>query len=191
MALVRHVDRTYGQFIPNGATSTAFNAGELFTEAPVVGAAMSSLRIRTDIELYVRCVATMTNTISSSIWEETLIAVGTEIFPSTAGELISDLPLTNAATPNPASLGWVQWEYLYPEVMNIDFNAPEVATVVFRPREGTIDTQARRNVGVGVGLDVWLAWEIQDGSGLMNTTTAGVTYNLGARFAQQLWFETK
>jgi hypothetical protein len=164
--------------------------GENFIEAPVVGAAMSSLRIRTDIELYVSAQATGTNPISSLLWEETLIVMGTEIFPSTAGEAISDLPLTNPVPGGP-SLGWVQWEYLYPELMNLDLNTPEVATVVWRPRGGTVDTQARRAVGVGKGLHVWLAWEIQDGAGLINTTTAGVTYSLGARFAQQLWYETK
>jgi hypothetical protein len=190
MALIRHSDRTFGQFIPNGSTPTAQNAAETFTLAPVTGAAMSLLRTRTDIELYIRCVAAGSAKIDSSIWEETLAVVGVEVFPSTAGELISDTPLTNT-TPNPASLGWVTWDYLYPEVMNIDFNAPQVATVVFRPDGGTIDVQSRRAVGVHVGLDIWMPWEIQDGSGLINTTTAGVTYNLGVRFAQQVWWETK
>lgn len=183
----RFSDRTLGQFLPNGSTSPAFNQGETFTVAGTAGKKTTWLRTRTDIELYIRCVATGSATISSAIWEETIAMVGVEMFPSTTGELISDLPISNL-TPNPNSRGWSQWEYLYPEVMNIDLNAPSVATVVFRPRGGTIDTQTRHEVPAGVGLDIWLAWEFQDGAGLINTTTSGVTYNLGARFAQAIWW---
>jgi hypothetical protein len=190
MPVTRFSDRTLGQFLPNGATPTAFHDGETFTVAGTAGKRTSWLRTRTDIELYVRITSTATNLINSAIWEETVMIMGVEMFPSTAGELISDTPITNT-TPNPASTGWAQWEYLYPELMNIDFNAPEVATVVWRPRQGTVDTQSRRRVPIGVGLDVWLAWEIQDGAGLINGTHGGVTYNLGARFAQEIWWSTE
>lgn len=183
--------RTEGQFIPNGATATSFNQGETFTIPGVAGKGLSVVGITTDIELYVRCTATGSNLINSSIWEETVMVVGVELYPSTAGELISSTPLANP-NANPAALhDWGQWNYLYPELMNIDFNAPEVATVVWRPREGSIRTDTRRSVGVGVGIDVWLAWDVQDGASLINGTHGGVTYNLGARFAQQVVYEYK
>lgn len=186
MVGVKHTDLTFGQFTPNGATPTSFDQGETFTVAGTAGKKTTMLRTRTDVELYVSCVATMANPINSAIWQETLIIAAVEVYPSTAGELLSSIP---NAGPNPASVGWVQWEYLYPEVMSIDFNAPEVATVVWRPREGTVDTQSRREFPSTVGFDVWLAWYVQDGAGLINGTHAGVTYNLGARFAQKIWWE--
>ena len=191
MAITRTWFRTLGQFTPNGATPTSFNQGETFTIAGLPGKPQSILRVRTDIELYVRCTATMSNLIDSSIWEETVMIMGVEAYPSTAGELISSTPISNP-NANPAALhDWLQYEYLYPELMNIDFNAPEVATVVWRPRGGTVDTQSRRSVAAGVGIDVWLAWEIQDGAGLINGTHSGVTYNLGARFTQQVLTEAR
>lgn len=191
MAPQRLWARTNGQFVHNGATPLSFNAGNTFTLAGMAGKGLSVLGITTDIELYVACSATMTNLIDSNIWQETVMVMGVELYPSTAGNTISSTPLLNPNS-SPASLrDWGQWNYLYPELMNIDFNSPEVATVVWRAREGTIRTDTRRSVGAGVGIDVWLAWDVQDGAGLINTTTAGVTYNLGARFAQQVVYEYK
>lgn len=189
---VEHVwFRTHGQFVHNGATPLAFNQGNTINAAPAVGKALTTLSVVTDLELYVACSATMTNLIDSNIWQETVMAFGVELYPSTAGELISSLPLTNP-NANPAALkDWAQWNYMYPEIQNIDFNAPEVATIVWRPREGTVRTDSRREVGIGVGIDVWLAWEIQDGAGLINGTHGGVTYNLGARFSHQVLMEYK
>lgn len=190
MAVTRTWERTYGQFLPNGTTSTAPNFNETFTIAGVAGANISWLRTRTDIELYIVAGGGTTD-VDVSFAYESLFAVGTEMFPSTAGELISDTPLTNT-TANPASTGWAQWEYLYPDIQFVNVNVPQLVVVTWRPRQGTIDTQSRRAVATGVGMDIWMPWEVQDGSGLINTTDAGGnTYNLGARFAQQVLYETK
>lgn len=189
MGVVRKSDRTFGQFVPNGTQPLVQHSAETFTVAPTVGASTSWLRTRTDIEIFVVAGGGTTD-LNFAFAYETLILVGTEMFPSTAGEGISDDP--SITTPNPASTGWAQWEYLYPDIQFVNVNVPQLAIVTWRPRGGTIDTQSRRNVGVGVGLDVWLSWFVQDGSGLINTTDAGGnTYLLGARFAQEIFWEVK
>jgi hypothetical protein len=63
--------------------------------------------------------------------------------------------------------------------------------ITWRPKDKTIDTQFRRVQTSSAGIDLFMPWEIQDGSGLINTTTGGVSYNLGARFAQSWLVETK
>lgn len=190
MALTRQWLTSFGQFLPNGSTPKTATQNNLY-DAATSPSNVSMLRARTDIELYVRCTATGTSTIDSSVWEETIMAVGLIGYSANVDPATSATPLSTPTDP-PGSSGWMQWEYLYPDLMNIDFNAPEVATIVWRPRQGTIDTQARRALPNSVSaFSVWLPWEIQDGSGLINTTTNGVTYNLGARFAQRSLFVTK
>lgn len=189
MPPVKHWARTHGQFVHNGSTPTSFNAGNTFNLPGVAGKSLSLLGITTDIELYVACSATMTNLIDSNVWQETLMVVGVELYPSTAGELISSTPLSNPNS-SPAALGdWGQWNQLYMEPIYIDLNSPQVATITWTAKEGTIRTDTRRKAPVNAGIDVWLAWEIQDGALLINTTTAGVTYNLGVRFTQQVVYE--
>lgn len=186
MVLQRQWARTNGQFIANGATSTSFNQGNTFNIPGVAGKNLTMLGITTDLELYVSCTAVGAALVDSRIWQEVVMVLGVELYPSTAGELISSTPLLNP-NANPAALkDWGQWNYMYHEPIYIDLNAPEVATITWRPKEGTVRTDTRRDVPTGVGIDVWLAWDIQDGAGLINTTTAGVTYNLGARFTQQV-----
>lgn len=189
MTVKRKSDRTFGQFLPSGTVPLSANGNETFTVAGTPGAGTSWLRTRTDIELYVVAGGGTTD-VNLSFAYETLIAVGVEMFPSTAGEMISDTPFTT--TPNPASTGWAQWEYLYPEIQFVNVNVPQLVVVTWRPHDKTIDTQTRRAVPVGVGLDIWMPWDVQDGSGLINTTDAGGnTYHLGARFAQAIWWEVK
>lgn len=191
MVVQREWVRTTGQFLANGATPLSFNQGNTFNIPGVAGKPLTILSVVTDLELYIACGAAGMALIDSKVWQETVMVFGTELYPSTAGELISSTPLTNTNS-NPASLrDWAQWNRLYHEDIYIDLNAPAVATITYRPKEGTVRTDSRRSVAAGVGVDVWLAWEIQDGSGLINTTTAGVTYSLGARFNQQVLFEYK
>lgn len=189
MSVPRLWARTEGQFIHNGLTSKSFNAGNTFNLPGIAGKSLSVVGITTDLELYVACSAAGAALIDSNVWQETVMVMGVELYPSTAGELISSTPLTNP-NANPAALhDWGQWNYLYHEPIYIDLNSPQVATITWRAKEGTVRTDTRRKAAVGAGIDVWLAWEVQDGAGLINTTTAGVTYNLGARFAQQVTYE--
>lgn len=188
MTVTRKVSRTYGQFIPNGSTPLAPTTNN--TASAVVGGigSYSSLRVRTDIELYVLCQGTGSNDIDLTVFHETLIVVGG--ITSVGGQWTnSPTPLTDASPPIVlGELGdWGQWEYLYPTIDFVNTLTPQIALITWRPKGGTIDTQFRRRSDTIDGIDLWMPWEVQDGSGLINTFTAGVAYSLGARFAQT-WF---
>jgi hypothetical protein len=149
------------------------------------GVSYSSLRLRTDIELYI-VAGGGTAGVNLAFAYESLMVVGG--FESVAGALsVSPTPLTTPSiTPTTNGLGnWGQWDYLYPDIQFVNVNVPQLVVVTWRPKNGTIDTQFRRRSDQAAGIDLWMPWEIQDGSGLINTTDAnGNTYRLGARFAQ-------
>jgi hypothetical protein len=192
MTVTRQWARTFGQFTPSGSTPTAPTTNN--TASTVTGgiSKFSTLRLRTDIELYVVAGGGSTD-VNLSFAYESLIVVGGLV---TVGGSItnSPTPLTNASiSPFTGQLGdWGQWEYLYPDIQFVNVNVPQLVVVTWRPRTGTIDTQFRRESNTVNGIDLWMPWEIQDGSGLINTTDAGGnTYFLGARFAQSWLYETK
>lgn len=185
MAVIRKWHRSFGQFLPNGSTPTKAAQNNTLTVTPGGAAQITSLRLRTDIELYLSITQTGSTDISIQPFMETLVAVGSILYTG-GDQTSSQTPLTDPdAPPITGSLGgWGQWEYLYPTVDFVNVIAPQVALITWRPKGGTIDTQFRR-VGPGpTGIDLFMPWEIQDGSGLINTTTSGVQYFLGARFAQ-------
>jgi hypothetical protein len=189
---VRHSStHAYGQFLPSGTTPLTANANNTMDVGFADGTpSYSTLRLRTDIELYVVAGGGTTD-VNLSFAYETIMAVGGQ-FTDKGGQTTSRTPLTDADyTPGTYELGhWVQWEYLYPEIDFIDVNIPQLVIVTWRPKDKTIDTQARRRDNTINGISVWMPWEIQDGAGLINTTDAGGnTYHLGARFAQVCWWE--
>ena len=192
MAVTRNWLRTYGQFLPNGSTPTVATGNNVGTVTTVGTQLATTLRCRTDIELYLKITGSGSANIDLSIFYETLVVVGV-IASKGGGWTTSPTPLTDASPPSTlASLGdWGQWEYLYPSVDILDTLTPQVALVTWRPKNGTIDTQFRRAAPHTTNIDLWMPWEIQDGSGLINTTTSGVTYNLGCRFAQAYAYELK
>lgn len=192
MAVTRNWFRTFGQFIPNGSTPKTATGNNVGTIGGTGTQTCTTLRCRTDIELYVLCQGSGSANIDLSVFYETLIAVGV-IASKGGGWTTSPTPLTDTSPPpTTASLGdWGQWEYLYPTIDFVNTLTPQIALVTWRPKNGTIDTQFRRAAPVTTNIDLWLPWEVQDGSGLINTTTSGVTYSLGARFAQAYAYELK
>lgn len=191
MTTVHNVVRTEGQFLP--ALTTPLAPNNINTQQASDGGishSYSTLRLRTDIELYV-IAGGGTGDASLAFAYETVIMVGCQL---TQGGLAtsSRLPITDANfTPGTFELGdWVQWEYLYPEIEFVDTLVPQTILVTWRPRGGTIDTQARRRYDSINGIDLWMPWQVQDGSGLIGTTDAnGNTYELGVKFAQALFWE--
>lgn len=188
MATTHHVTRTFGQFLPNGTTPLVTPLNNTLTASDGgISSSYSTLRLRTDIELYV-IAGGGTGDVNLAFAHETLIVVGGQM---TEGGLQSSsrTPLTDANfTPGTFELGdWGQWDYLYPDIQFVNVNVPQLVIVTWRPKEGTIDTQFRRRYDSINGIDLWMPWEIQDGAGLINTTDGvGNTYYLGARFAQAL-----
>lgn len=191
MTLRRAVSRTHGQFLPSLTTSLAPSGNNTLTAGFADGTpSYSTLRLRTDIELYV-IAGGGTSGVDLAFAYETIIALGCQM---TQGGLAtsSRIPLTDENfTPGTFELGdWVQWEYLYPDIQFVNTLVPQTVVVTWRPRAGTIDTQARRRNDQIGGIDLWMPWEVQNGSGLIGTTDAnGNTYELGARFAQALFWE--
>jgi hypothetical protein len=192
MAVKRDWFRTYGQFLPTGSTPTVANGNNTLSAESIGGDVTTSLRLRTDIELYVLCVGTGSANIDLSVFHETIMVVGSIAYQF-GSVTTSDTPLTDANPPSeiPRIGTWGQWEYLYPTIDFVDTLTPQVALITWRPKDKTIDTQFRRVQTSSAGIDLFMPWEIQDGSGLINTTTGGVSYNLGARFAQSWLVETK
>lgn len=190
MTTVHHVTRTHGQFLPALTTPLAPTGNNTQTASDGgISNSYSTLRLRTDIELYV-VAGGGTSGVDLSFAYETIIAVGGQF---TQGGLAtsSRIPLTDENfTPGTFELGdWVQWDYLYPTIDFVDTLVPQLVVVTWRPKEGTIDTQARRRYDSINGVDMWMPWEVQNGSGLIGTTDAnGNTYKLGARFAQALFW---
>ena len=190
MTTRRSKSHSYGQFLPNGTTPLAPATNNTMTLGFADGTpSYSTLRLRTDIELYVVAGGGTTD-VNLSFATETIMVVGGQ-FTDGGEQATSRLPLTDADfTPGTFELGtWVQWEYLYPEVTFVNVNVPQLVIVTWRPKDKTIDTQARRRDDTAHGIDVWMPWEIQDG-GMINTVDAGGnSYYLGARFAQVAWWE--
>lgn len=192
MAVTRTWLRTYGQFLANGSTPTTANANLTLSAESIGAEVTTSLRLRTDIELYLLCKGTSGADIDLSPFYETIMVVGAIAYQF-GSVTTSDTPLTNANPPSelPRIGTWGQWEYLYPAADFVNVIAPQVAVLTWRPKNGTIDTQFRRIQTNTSGIDLFMPWEIQDGSGLINTSSGGVSYELGARFAQSWLVETK
>lgn len=185
MSLIRKTHRSFGQFLANGSTPKVAPGNNTLTVTPGGPGTITSLRLRTDIEMYVVAAGAGSANIDLSVFYETIMVVGSIMYVG-GSQAHSQTPLTDQdAPPLPGSLsGWGQWEYLYPTADFVNIVTPQLAVFTWRPKQGTIDTQFRRTNSTTAGIDLWMPWEIQDGSGLINTTTAGVTYNLGVRFAQ-------
>ena len=190
MTTVHNVTPPPGHFLPALTTSLAPS----FINTMTVGGggvytSQSTLRLRTDIEMYV-IAGGGTGDLDLSFAYETIMVVGGQM---TEGGLAtsSRTPLTDENfPPGTFELGdWVQWDYLYPDIQFVNVNVPQTVVVTWRPRTGVIDTQARRRYDGSGGIDLWMPWEVQNGSGLIGTTDAtGNTYELGVRFAQALFW---
>lgn len=192
MAVTKVWTRTHGQFLATGTTPTSANANNTLTTAGLGGTNITTLRLRTDIELYVIAGGGTTD-VNLSFAYETIMVMGS-LAVKGGINTTSFTPLTDEdLPPSTAGLGdWGQWEYLYPEINFVNVSVPQLVVVTWRPRQGTVDTQLRRSVAAPNSIEIWMPWEIQDGSGLINTTDAGGnTYFLGARFAQSLLYEEK
>lgn len=190
MTTTHHVTRVHGQFLPALTTPLAPSGNNTLSASDGgISHSYSTLRLRTDIELYV-IAGGGSSGVDLSFAHDVLIVVGGQM---TEGGLAtsSRTPLTDENfTPGTFELGdWVQWDYLYPDIQFVNTLVPQTVIVTWRPREGTIDTQARRRYDSINGIDLWMPWEVQDGSGLIGTTDAhGNTYELGARFSQALFW---
>ena len=97
-----------------------------------------------------------------------------------------------ATSPTPIATLDPSPNYLFSNALEPRMDVFDIATphenVSWRPPEGIIDVSAKRKTTNATPPTVWLAYEVFDNSGIINTTTAGVTYSLGLHAAiEQLW----
>lgn len=152
-----------------------------------VAAGDSILRAITTVELGVVAKATGAAQIDTAFFTDSQFAYGLIVTDQIIAPSVSPTPFTNPViTPKP---DWAQWEYLQPNVLASDYVSPEVQVVAWRS-DTHVDTQFRYKSHVGNQVNIWLPWEIQDGSGLIGNTVAGVTYSVYARFWCNILFET-
>lgn len=179
---VRSWNRTFGQFTPAVPAPKLGNANQLFT--PVPGATL--LRSLINVDLYLIMNGAAGNIDFSAVFE-TLPTLGLILNNDTTVPATSVTPQSDTNPISPWS-DWLIWEHLYPTVDFVNVISPQFALATWRFRTGIVDLQTRRKTNGAGTPSLWMPWEVQDGSGLINTTTAGVTYQLGARLsAAVLW----
>jgi len=150
-----------------------------------VPAGDSTRRAITTMELGVVAQATGSAAINQAFMDDSEFAYGLVMTDQPIAPTVSPTPLSNPNANAPSD--WGQWEYLQPIVLYQDLNAPQIQITSWRTPT-PVDTQFRRLATTGNQATIWLPWEILDGSGLIGTTTAGVTYSLYARFSAQILF---
>ena len=150
-----------------------------------VPAGESTRRAICTMELGVVAQATGAAQIDQSFTNDSEFAYGLVMTDQIVSPTVSPTPFANPIANGPSD--WGQWEYLQPITLYQDLNAPQIQITSWRTPT-PVDTQFRRLAGTGLSADIWMPWEILDGSGLIGTTTAGVTSSLYARFSAQILF---
>lgn len=173
--------RFFGVSPTTAGTPLVENANNLIS----VPAGDSTRRLITNVELGVVAQATGAAQIDQTFTNFSEVAYGVVMTDQPLAPSVSPTPLTNPNALAPSD--WGQWEYLNPITLYQDLNAPQIQITSWRTA-APVDTQFRRLATTGNQANIWLAWEILDGSGLIGTTTAGVTYSLYARFAVEILF---
>lgn len=150
-----------------------------------VPAGDSTRRAITNVELGVVAQAAGAAQIDQTFTNFSEVAYGLVMTDQPLAPSVSPTPLSNPNANAPSD--WGQWEFLNPVTIYQDLNAPQIQIVSWRT-QAPVDTQFRRLATTGNQANIWLPWEIIDGSGLIGTTTAGVTYSLYARFSVEILF---
>lgn len=169
--------RTFGQFPPSLPAPKRAAGNELFT----LTAGDTLVRALINLDLYVTMNGATGNIDFSAVFL-TLPTVGLIVNEDVVVPPSSNTPQTDL-NPILPWRDWSLWEHMYPTVDFVNVVSPQFALATWRFRTGIIDVQSPRKTPAGSAPSIWMPWEVQDGSGLINSTTAGVTYALGARFS--------
>lgn len=183
--VTRSHERTGFQFLPDGTVPLAQSSVTALT----LTGGDSLLRLRTTLEIYVSIVSSTGNLVNFAAMTQARCLMGAILYDTASPPLASYLPITNS-TSTPGSSGWLQYEEMTPTVDFYKTTDVEVANFTWRTDPITLDTQSRRRTTSGNGPTLWLAWEIDDQSGLINTTTDGTTYGLGAKYTMDAFIES-
>jgi hypothetical protein len=177
---------SFGQWIRSGG---------VFPHSGTVPLAQSGLKIstglspstltRSRIDLELSVLATGTGTgVAAGFWSEVLVVAALWWNDSSVVPSSSPTPITNINE----SPEYVFWDVLHPTVNYLDVATPTMA-VTWKSSSGTIESFAQRKGEPTLHNTAWLTWEILDGSGLINTTSSGITYNLGGWYGSNLLYK--
>jgi hypothetical protein len=162
-----------GVELHNGSTPLLQNTLNLFTNP----AGYTSERQRTFLNLSVVAGGTGSG-VDFGWWTECLVAMALWRNTDSVVPANSPTPLTTTDT----SPEYLQWEILSPTLQLNDTLTP-AQVVTWEYKDSVIETFSRRKSEAVLTTTTWLAWEILDPNGIINTTVAGITYNLGAYYA--------
>lgn len=176
--VTRYWTRNDGLYQPDGSTP-------LVQQSLMVGqwsGGPTLLRIRTDIQFTVSAVATATgDLVNFRLLTGVSVAMGMVLYDTATPPASAPAPFLDENGTGAAS-GWLQWEFMYPEVSVFHEADLETAVVTYQSHNGTIDTQSRRRTTVGNQPSLWLSWEIVDTSNQINQEVDGVFYALGMQY---------
>jgi len=163
--------RNGGFFLSNtGHPAPLTQNAELLNTGPV---GSSLLRVRLDFRMYVS-VEGSGGGFAEHWWQDVLAQVGVWWDSSAAAPSTSPTPITN---PDPTP-DWVINNTLYPHMDVYDVATP-YEEVSWTSSTGTIDVFSKRRASSTQVNTLWLAWELNDPSSLINTTSGAFFYGLG------------
>ena len=107
-------------------------------------------------------------------WQDVIFNVGVWWDDSAVVPANSPTPISNSTV----SPDWVCNEQLRPHVDTYDVASPS-ENVSWTYPGGVIDVESKRKAQTGTAPSVWVAWEVFDPTGIINTTNSGEFYALG------------
>lgn len=163
-----------GQIFPHdGSQPLTQNALKIYERA---GGATAE-RQRLDIELSVVAGGSGSGVVEGW-WTEVIVSIGIWANTNAVVPALSPTPLSNADD----GTRWLLWDVMHAEVQVNDTLTPS-QTIAWKYSTGDDETRSRFTYETTLTGSLWVAWEIDDGSGVINTTIGGIAYNLGGWFA--------
>lgn len=169
-------------FPNNGATPLVQDSLMLFTG----NSNSTSLRERLQIEFSVTAGGAGSG-VAVNWWQEVQIAVAAWRAMRSSPPATSPTPISAPVLGPPEE--WLTWDLLTPRVQVYDQLSPFLQ-ITWNPPKGEIEAFSRRKCSASLTPTTWLAWEVNDPLGVINTTIAGNAYNLGCTFSYRQLDET-
>lgn len=176
--------RNGGSLPANGATPIPLLGNNQMVFNPALGTTL----LRTRLQFFGYVIASGAGTgVQLQWWQDVIFNVGVWWVDNAVIPANSPTPITN----NNISPNWVLNSKLDPHVDTFDVASPS-ESVSWKPHGTDFDVSSERRglVTVGPGPTVWVAYEVVDPSGIINTTVGGLKYSLGVNYWLECLFGT-
>lgn len=176
--------RNGGSLPANGATAIPL----LGNNQMVFNPGLLKTLLRTRLQFFGYVIASGAGTgVQLQWWQDVIFNVGVWFDDAVVLAANSPTPITN----NNLSPNWVLNSKLDPHVDTFDVASPS-ESVSWKPHGSDFDVASERRGGVlsGAGVSVWVAYEVFDPSGIINTTVGGLKYSLGINYWMECLFGT-